>query len=152
MPNFFGVEVAMAKNHPKGFSFCIPVDVNRPYCVGTFFADYSKVMGITLGDPKLFFACKFAKLRGVLTATPAEKVATSTMRNCCKHLISAAWLDPTEYATHSSKRGGALEAMRMGLSDAQIQELGRWSSSTMVARYARGDEEVRTELANSIRI
>jgi hypothetical protein len=73
-----------------------------------------EVMGITLGDPKSFFACKFAKLCRVLTATPAEKVATSTMRNCCKDLISAAGLDPTEYATHSSKRGGALQAMRMG--------------------------------------
>jgi hypothetical protein len=39
-----------------------------------------------------------------------------------------------------------------GFSDAQIQELGRWSSSTMVAKYARGDEEVRAALTNSIRI
>jgi hypothetical protein len=87
-----------------------------------------------------------------LTATPTEKVVTSTMRNCCKDLISAAGLDPTEYATHSSKQGGAFEAMRMGLSYAQIQELGRWLSSTIVARYARGDKEVQTALANSIRI
>jgi hypothetical protein len=42
--------------------------------------------------------------------------------------------------------------MKAGLSDAQIQELGRWSISMMVARYARGDEETRDALAGAIRI
>jgi hypothetical protein len=74
------------------------------------------------------------------------------MHGCCKDLIVAAVLDPSVYATHSSKRRGTLEAMKAGLSDAQIQELGRWLSSTMVARYARGDEEMRETLADSIRI
>jgi hypothetical protein len=74
------------------------------------------------------------------------------MRNCCKLLITASGLDASEYAKHSSKRGGPLEAMRAGLSNAQIQELGRWSSSMMVVRYSRGDEDTRDALADKIRL
>jgi hypothetical protein len=47
------------------------------------------------------------------------------MRNPCKLLITVAGLDPRSYATYSSKRGGTLEALRQGLTDAQIQELER---------------------------
>jgi hypothetical protein len=101
-------------------------------------------MGIKLGDEKSFFACKISGcISGCgkgLKSVPTSKLAVLRMRSCCKDLIEAAGLDPTAYATHSSKRGGAIEAMKAGLSDAQIQELGRWSSSTMVARYARGEE------------
>jgi hypothetical protein len=147
MPNFFRVEVETSKNHPEGFSFWIPVDEKRPNCVGVLFADFITVMEISLGDPKSFFACKISKSGGVI-----KSVSSLTMRGCCKDLIVAAGLDPTEYATHSSKRRGTLEAMKTGLSDAQIQELGRWSSSTMVARYARGDKETRDALAGAIRI
>jgi hypothetical protein len=49
-------------------------------------------------------------------------------------------------------RGGTLKAMKQGLSDTQIQELGRWSSSSMVSRYARGSEEVRSGLTDVVRI
>jgi hypothetical protein len=73
-----------------------------------------------------------------LKASSSDRVADSTMRNACKLLITAAGLDPRSYATHSSKRGGTLEALRQGLTDAQIQELGRWSSASMVSRYVRG--------------
>jgi hypothetical protein len=152
LPAFFRVEIATSKNHPEGFSFRIPVNDARPNCVGVFLADFITVMGIQLGHKDSFLACKIAKFGGVLRTRPTEKLATSSMRGCCKDLIIAAGLDPSAYATHSSKRGGTLEAMKAGLSDAQIQELGRWSSSTMVARYARGDEEMRESLTDSIRI
>jgi hypothetical protein len=152
MPGFYCVEVKNSKNHPEGFSFWIPVDENSPNCVGVFFADFITVMGISLRDLKSFFACKISKSGGVIKSVSLEKVATSTMRGCCKDLIFAAGLDPTEYATHSSKRGGTLEAIKAGHSDAQTQKLGRWSSSTMVARYARGNEETRNALAGAIRI
>jgi hypothetical protein len=152
LPAFFRVEIAMSKNHPEGFSFQIPVDDARPNCIGVFFADFIIVMGIQLGRKDSFFACKIAKFGGVLRTRPTKKLATSSMRWCCKDLIVAAGLNPSEYVTHSSKRGGTLEAMKAGLTDAQIQELGRWLSSTMVARYARGDEEMRESLADSIRI
>jgi hypothetical protein len=146
LPAFFRVEIAMSKNHPKGFSFRIPVDDAKPNCVWVFFADFITFMGIQLGRKDSFFACKIAKFGRVLSTCRTKKLATSSMRRCCKDLIVAAGLDPYEYATNSSKRGGTLEAIKASLRDVQIQELGRWSSSTMVARYARGDEEMRESL------
>jgi hypothetical protein len=64
MPDFFSVEVETSKNHPEGFSFRIPVDEKRPNCGGVFFADFVTVMGIALGDPKSFFACRISKSGG----------------------------------------------------------------------------------------
>jgi hypothetical protein len=87
-----------------------------------------------------------------LKAVALEKVVSSTMRNSCKLLIVAASLNASLFATHSSKRGGNLEAMKQGLTDVQIQELGHWSSASMVARYIRGSEEARDNLANVVRI
>jgi hypothetical protein len=74
------------------------------------------------------------------------------MRAACKRLIEAVGLDPSLYASHSCKRGGALAAMEAGLSQVQIQDLGRWSSSSMVARYTAGDASVREALSDVIRI
>jgi hypothetical protein len=115
-------------------------------------AAFINFMGIKLGDPKSFFTCKLTQTGGILRAAAAEKVASSTMRNACKLLIVAAGLDPATYATHSSKRGGALEAMKKGLSNIQIQELGRWISALMVSRYVRGSDNVRNDLAKASRI
>jgi hypothetical protein len=117
LPAFFRVEIATSKNHPEGFSFWIPIDDARPNCVGVFFAEFITVMGIQLGHKDSFFACKIAKLGDVLRTRPTNKLATSSMCGCCKDLIVAAGLDPSAYATHSSKRGGTLEAMKAGLSD-----------------------------------
>jgi hypothetical protein len=121
---FYKVTVDVLKNHSEGFSFCGPIDLGRPNCMGLFMKDFSAVMGITLGLAASFFACKLAQVQGILRAVPNKRVAIPTMRNACKVLIVASGLNPSEYATHSSKRGGALEAMRQGLSDAQITELG----------------------------
>jgi hypothetical protein len=150
--DFFRLKVERSKNHPLGFSFRVKFNGERPNCVGFFMADFIDVMGIKLGDPKLFFTCKLTQTGGILQAAAAEKVASSTMRTACKLLIVAARLDPATYATHSSKRGGALEAMKKGLSDIQIQELGCWSSASMVSRYVRGSDNVSDNLAEASKI
>jgi hypothetical protein len=90
---------------------------------------------------------KLTQTGGVLRAAPTCKVASSTMRNACKLLILAAGLNPVSFANQSSKRGGTFEAMKQGLTDIQIQELGRWSSASMVARYVRGSEVARDNLS-----
>jgi hypothetical protein len=150
--DFFGVTVETSKNHPESFSFRVTVDNDRPNCVGRFMADFIEMMGIKLGDDKSFFACQLTQTGGVLRAAPTCKVASLTMRNACKLLIVAAGLNLVSFATHSSKRGGMLEAMKQGLTDIQIQELGRWSSASMVARYVRGSEVARDNLAEATRI
>jgi hypothetical protein len=79
-------------------------------------------------------------------------VVNSTMHAACKRLIEAVGLNSSDYASHSCKRGAALAAMEAGLSQPQIQEPGRWSSASMVGRYAGGDPESRMALAEVVRI
>jgi hypothetical protein len=150
--NFYWVTVETSKNHPEGFNFCVRIDTDRPNCVSVFMSEFISIMGIRLGDPTSFFACKLAQVSGSLKASLSDRVSDSTMRNACKLLITAAGLDPRLYATHLSKRGGTLEALRQGLTHAQIQELGCWSSASMVSRYVRGSEEVRDNLSEAVRI
>jgi hypothetical protein len=143
---YLGVVVKTSKNHPEGFWFRVRVDQERPNCVGVFMLDYMILMEIRVGDPGSFFACKLSCTGGILRAVPSERVSDSTMRASCKTLIAASGLDPSEYATYSSKRGGALMALQAGLSTAQIQELGRWSSSDMVSSYAKGGDDTLENL------
>jgi hypothetical protein len=147
-----GVIVETSKNHPEGFRFRVRVDRERPNCVGVFMLDYIILMEIRVGNPGSFFVCKLNCTGGILRAVPSERVSDLTMRASCKTLIAATWLDPSEYATHLSKRGGALMALQAGLSTAQIQELGRWSSAAMVSKYAKGDNDTRENLAEACRI
>jgi hypothetical protein len=131
---YLGVVVETSKNHPEGFRFRVLVDRERPNCVRVFMLDYMILMEIRVGDPGSFFACKLTSAGGILRAVPSKRVSDSTMRALCKTLIAATGLDPFKYATHSSKRGGTLMALQAGLSTAQIQEPGRWSSAPMVSR------------------
>jgi hypothetical protein len=147
----FHVVVETAKNHPDGFTFEIPIDHSRPTCVCCFMEQYIAKMGIRLGDSNSFFACKLAKAKGFLSAIPTSRVGGSTMRAACKSLIEAAGLDPRDFATHSSRRGGALAASRAGATGPQIQDLGRWHSAAMVARYTVGDIAFRSELIDLFR-
>jgi hypothetical protein len=82
----------------------------------------------------------------MLTAQSSSRVGDSTMRAACKALIVGAGLDLKEFATHSSRRGGALAASRAGATGPQIQDLGRWHSAALVARYTVGDVAFRSEL------
>jgi hypothetical protein len=128
-PDFFLVEVESAKNNPDGFSFKIPVDGSRASCVGQFLADFIVKMGIVVGDPKSFFACKVALTKGVLKAVPSVKVANYTMRSSCKRLIEAAGMDSSDYASHSCKRGARWPLWRPGYR--------RHRSRTLVVGQAR---------------
>jgi integrase len=149
--NAFQVVVETSKNHPEGFEFSVPIDRERPSYVGRFMEDYVAKMGIRLGYPRSFFACKVAKTVGVWSSIPSVRVVDSTMRAACKRLIKASGLDLGEYATHSCKRGAALEALKAGLTRPQIQDLGRWSSASMVARYSSGDVGLRLAMTDTFR-
>jgi hypothetical protein len=151
-PGFFSVQVQSSKNIPERFDFKVIVDGDHSHCVGQFITDYIVKMGIVLGDGESHFACKISSVKGVLTAVPKVKVVNSTMLAACKRLIEAVGLNSSDYASHSCKQGAALAAMEAGLSQPQIQELGRWSSASMVRRYAGGDPESRMALAEVVRI
>jgi integrase len=142
----FRVVVETSKNHPEGFEFIVPINYAGPNCVVQFMEDYIRKMGIRLGNAKSFFACKVARTKGIWTPVSTVRVVNSTMRAGCKRMIVAAGMDPSKYATHSCKRGAALEALKAGLTGAQIQDLGRWSSASMVARYSSGDAGLRSTI------
>jgi hypothetical protein len=50
------------------------------------------------------------------------------------------------------QEGGALAAMESGLSQAQIQDLGRWASANMVGRYTGEDPAAREAAKEAIRL
>lgn len=47
-----------------------------------------------------------------------------------RHDVASLGLDSTKFAGHSFRRGGASSAFAAGLSDFEIQQLGRWRSDT----------------------
>jgi hypothetical protein len=65
-------------------------------------------------------------------------------------LIDATEFDSLDFATHSCKRVAALAAMEAGLSQVQIQDLGRWPSANMVGRYTGGDPGAREAAKEAI--
>jgi hypothetical protein len=144
-PTFFLVEVKSAKNLPEGFSFQVPIDPARSHCVGQSIVK----MGVKLGEEMSYFACWVGTVKGVLKSTATTKVANLTMRAACKRLIEAVGLDPSLYASHSCKRGGVLAAMEAGLSQVQIQDLGRcmvklfYSGEVYLQGYQRTEGIVR---------
>jgi hypothetical protein len=137
----YHMTVETSKNHPEGFEFDVSVK-DRKYDIGRFMKDYITSTGIVLCDAGLFFACKLATYNGVLKAYPDVKVANFTMCKACKNLIADSGLD-------GCKRGAALEALKAGLSHSQIQDLGSWSSASMVARYSGGDAATRNKMVDS---
>jgi hypothetical protein len=151
-PDLFQVEVESAKNIQEGFGFIITIDPGRPHCIGQFMANYLVKMGVKLGNKNSYFACKVLSVKGVLKAVVSVKVSSSAMRSACKRLIESIGLDGALYATHLCKRGGALAAMEAGLSQVLIQDLGRWASASMVARYTTGNPVARLLMSNAIKI
>lgn len=58
-------------------------------------------------------------------ATPLTRSSLSTM---LRATLTQAGLDTEKYSTHSFRSGAATTAADVGISDAHIKMLGRWSS------------------------
>ena len=56
--------------------------------------------------------------------------------NHIREALSSVWVDPVPYSGHSFRIGAAMSAAAVGVEDAVIKILGRWSSSAHLA-YAR---------------
>jgi hypothetical protein len=93
--------------------------------VGFFIKKYMGRCGIVAGNKDHFFACKIVKKRsGLYEAFPEIKVTERTMRDDGKRTIKAIGLDPSRFASHSAKRGGALAAAQAGLNDVELTRVG----------------------------
>lgn len=63
-------------------------------------------------------------------------VTSSFFRRMLKSCVEECQLDPSKYTTHSFRIGGATLAYDRHFSEAQIQQLGRWSSQAYT-KYLR---------------
>jgi hypothetical protein len=133
-----------ANNHRHGYPqpLFFPVDEGWQHCVGFFLTEYMRRFGIVAGEKTHFFACKIGCKGGVYSALPTVGVSLKTVRDAGKDATKAIGLDPTRYASHSAKRGGALAAVKAGLNSA---------SSEMAARYLEGSEAERNRLVGLFR-
>jgi hypothetical protein len=142
-----------AKNHRPGYPqpLFFPVDEGRQHYVGFFLTEYMRRFGIVAGEKTHFFACKIGCKGGVYSALPTVGVSLKTVRDAGKDAIKAIGLDPTRYASHSVKGGGALAAVKAGLNSAQLTLVGNWASPEMAARYLEGSEAKRNRLVGLFR-
>jgi hypothetical protein len=143
-----------AKNHKGGYPHPLffPVDRERRHCVGWFLVSYMAKFGIIVGDKSHFFACKVTGRKGAAQkALPCVKVTKDTMAKEGKLTIKSIGLDPSLYASHSAKRGGALAAAEAGLNDVEITQVGQWNSAEMAARYIAGSETFRNRSIDRFR-
>jgi hypothetical protein len=115
-----------AKNHKSRYPhpLTFPVE-DRPHCGGNFLVEYIRRIGLKVGNPAHFLACKVAKKAGVVTGFPAIPVLLLTMMKEGKAAIKAIGLDPTRYALHSAKRSGALAGAEAGLDSARLTLVGQ---------------------------
>jgi hypothetical protein len=141
----------------KNWQFGYPVPLSfpeedSPYCVGHFVVEYLKRFGIKVGNASHFIACKVTtKKGGTSVALPLVQVSARTMFASNKAMIKRIGLDPTCFALHSAKRGGALAAVEAGFSEADLLVAGNWKSPEMAAQYIRGLEAYRNVLLDKIR-
>ena len=64
-----------------------------------------------------------------------------------KEYSSDIGLDPSKYATHSCRRGGATAAVEAGVEDELIMTQGRWRSKKTFNRYICNELELRQRAA-----
>lgn len=74
-----------------------------------------------------------------------EKEATAALRA----IIERQGLNPSEYALHSGRIGGATRLAAMGLSTYDIQQQGRWKSQA-VGMYIRTNKEAEARVSRAL--
>jgi hypothetical protein len=135
--------VHKAKNHSRGFTFTVPVDVRRRHCLGNYLKTYLASTRFCLGDELSHFACKATcKAGGIWCANANVGISTDTARAGFKDAVRAIGPNHALYSTHSAKHGAATEAVKAGNTEAMVTIAGRWKSSSMAAAYVRDNEGV----------
>ena len=80
--------------------------------------------------------CNSTSTRALFVFSNGAFLSRSSFINQVKLYLALAGIDTTHYSAHSFRIGGATTAAAAGLSDWEIQILGRWSSNTY-QRYIR---------------
>ena len=114
---------------------------NSPLCPVTALSNLAQLIGLQKGKPVLRYPTK--KGWAILTYMQYNKAL--------KTLIKYTGRNPSEYSTHSQRRGGASYAHEIGLSALEIQTLGDWRSEAYKA-YIEDTLKVRTKAAFKIKV
>jgi len=101
-------------------TFHLIKNTGNPLCPVRAYQQMIKMFPATEDSPA-FLVRKYGVIR---TATYRQ------YQNHIKESIRRIGLDPTEYSSHSFRRGGATYAFRCGLSAAMIKKLGDWKSDS----------------------
>jgi hypothetical protein len=72
---------------------------------------------------------------------PGKSVSYSAALKSFKNMLSFANLDPSLYALHSPRIGGASDAFRNGIPGYIIDSQGRWKCTSTKFHYLRIDEQ-----------
>jgi integrase len=121
-PICLSLEVPVSKTSPHGFVAAIG-------CSG------ARVCAPCLAH-SIFNKYPMHQHHPVFTLSTGQLLTYSVLNRTLKRLVALLGLDSTLYSTHSFRSGAATAAAAAGLSDAEVQRLGRWRSSVF-ARYVR---------------
>ncbi|XP_071172179.1 uncharacterized protein [Mytilus edulis] len=78
----------------------------------------------------------------VLSGRKTKPVSYNMLQNFLKNIVEKIGLDPTQYSSHSFRRGGATWAFQCGVSSELIQLQGDWKSDAykLYLRYGLNDK------------
>lgn len=85
--------------------------------------------------------------------TPDRKLfswSSQTFRNYLKKVLSALFDDPTQYSTHSFRKGAATAASNAGVSLDLIKSMGRWKSTCFFKYTVHEMEDVGSKITSKI--
>jgi integrase len=134
-PMFLSLEVPTSKTSPHGF-------------VATIGCSGKKVCAPCLVH-SIFTQFPMHQSHPVFTLTTGRILTYSVINNTLKRLVAQLGLDPSLYSTHSFRAGAATAAAAAGLSDSEVQRLGRWRSS-VYSRYVRPSPQRLAEVAPAL--
>ena len=112
-----------------------------PLCPVTAVAQLLKSVPHKKGSPLLSYTDTFGNLR-VLTY--------GQLSRSLKVLVQSVGLHPSQFTTHSLRRGGATFAFQSGVQGEAIQKMGDWSSDCY-KRYLDSTLEVRVSVAHTVK-
>ena len=81
-----------------------------------------------------------APLMQTRTATGWKVITRTVATKALRRMLSSLGRDPTQYALHSGRIGGATQLAAQGASDIQIQKSGRWKSLPIMVYVRAGGE------------
>jgi site-specific recombinase XerD len=122
----FKLSIMRSKNQKRGFVKYVNVDFKNKYCTGSLLSKYLRKMSIFLSGPARPVFCRFFTSPLGCVTPQLKAVSLSTLSSQFKRVVAAIGLDPSQYGTHSCRRGFASEAAELGADSRELAAMGNW--------------------------